>query len=81
MIMRRSYEKNIFCWVFCFLLGEVGADRFVRGQIGLGVLKLLTGGGCGIWALVDFIICCTKVYGEAFGNDTEVVFIDGEYAK
>ena len=41
--------------LICFL-GVSGIDRFYIGDIGLGVGKLITGGGCGIWALIDLFL-------------------------
>lgn len=78
---RKSMNKHVFVWVCTFLVGSLGVDRFVRGQIGLGILKLLTCGGIGIWSLVDFIIGLVKVYGEAFANQEDVIFINGKYAR
>tara|TARA_B110001452_G_C15237933_1_gene428617 strand:+ start:2885 stop:3247 length:363 start_codon:yes stop_codon:yes gene_type:complete len=37
-------------------LGFLGIDRMYAGEIGLGILKLLTLGGFGIWALIDYIL-------------------------
>ena len=72
--MEKRINKHVFAWVFCFLLGELGVDRFVRGQVGLGILKLLTAGGCGVWSLIDWIIALTKAYGAAYANSEEVVY-------
>ena len=49
-------------------LGQLGVDRFYMGYIGLGVLKLLTGGGCGIWWLVDVILIATDSLKDAKGR-------------
>jgi hypothetical protein len=39
-----------------FLLGWFGIDRFYLGYTGLGVLKLITFGFCGIWYVIDLIL-------------------------
>ena len=36
--------------------GYLGVDRFYIGDVGLGVGKLLTAGGCGIWAIIDLFL-------------------------
>ena len=47
-------------WLTALLLsvfvGSLGVDRFYLGQTGLGIVKLITFGGCGVWALIDIIM-------------------------
>ena len=54
-------DKN---WLAGLLLsifvGELGVDRFFMGYVGLGILKLITIGGFGIWWLIDLILIATK---------------------
>ncbi len=51
-------------WVLALVMsvafGHLGVDRFIMGHIGLGILKLLTLGGMGIWWLIDLILIATK---------------------
>lgn len=42
--------------ILSIFTGGLGIDRFYIGDTGLGIGKLLTGGGCGIWSLIDWFL-------------------------
>ena len=59
---QNSSDKSfIGTFILSWILGCFGADRFYVGKIGTAILKLVTFGGLGIWAVIDLILV-------SFGN-------------
>ncbi len=55
-------------------LGSLGIDRFMIGDIGMGILKLLTAGLCGILTIIDWFTISNKVKEDNFRKFMEAVY-------
>jgi hypothetical protein len=55
-----SSKSYVTALLLSFFFGVLGVDRFYLGHVGVGLGKLFTLGGLGIWALIDFILIATK---------------------
>lgn len=57
---KRRKVNWLMALLFSIFLGWIGVDRFVMGYVGTGIVKLLTGGGLGVWWVIDLILIATK---------------------
>ena len=63
-----SDRSFVATWMFAWLLGFLGVDRFYLGKVGTGVVKLITLGGLGIWWLIDLILTLAGVQRDKEGR-------------
>jgi TM2 domain-containing membrane protein YozV len=54
--------------LLCFFFGVFGVHRFYVGKVGTGILQLVTLGGLGIWAFIDFILIIVGAFTDKAGN-------------
>ena len=64
----KSEKSWIATFLLCWFLGGYGIHSFYAGKTINGVIQLLTGGGCGIWWIVDLILILLKKYTDDEGK-------------
>ena len=62
-----SDKEWLAALLLCFFVGTFGVHRFYTGHVAIGVIQLLTLGGCGIWTLIDLILIITGALKDAQG--------------
>jgi len=60
--------------IVSLLGGSLGIDRFMLGETGLGVVKLLTCGGLGIWTIIDWFMIMGNTREKNFNKLQSVIF-------
>ncbi len=54
VIQTLQFKDPTTSLIVSLVAGSFGVDRFIIGDTGLGIGKLLTCGGLGVWAIIDW---------------------------
>lgn len=68
LISTIEFKDPTVILLISIFLGTLGIDRFMVGDTGMGVLKLLTGGCCGILTIIDWFTISKKAKEVNFNN-------------
>lgn len=71
MVEKKEGKSFLVALLLSILVGTLGVDRFYLGYTALGLLKLITAGGCGIWTIIDIILIATRKLNDSDGNPLE----------
>jgi hypothetical protein len=62
-------KSQLIALLLVIFLGGLGIHRFYLGYTTIGIIQLLTAGGCGVWALIDLIRIITGDLKPADGSN------------
>lgn len=68
----QQFNDPTLMLVISVIGGQFGIDRFMLGQTGIGVIKLLTCGGLGIWTIVDWFLIMGLTRDENFNKFIQI---------
>lgn len=61
-------KSQLIALLLVILVGTIGIHRFYLGYTTIGIIQILTLGGCGVWALIDLIRIVMGDLGPADGS-------------
>ena len=64
----RSWLAALLLALVCFPTGINGLHRFYTGHIAIGIIQLVTLGGCFIWSIIDIVLIATDSFRDAEGR-------------
>lgn len=71
VVYDKPQKSYVVTLLLSYFLGFLGAHRFYTGYIGIGIVQLLTLGGCGIWTLIDYIMLVANKFNDRDGRPLE----------
>lgn len=74
LIQMTQFKDPTIVLLFSLFFGYLAIDRFIIGDTGLGIVKLLTCGGLGFWILIDWFLIMSATRDKNFMKLQMVLF-------
>jgi TM2 domain-containing membrane protein YozV len=74
LVQTLQFKDPTTSLIVSLLAGHFGVDRFIIGDTGLGVGKLLTCGGLGVWTIVDWFMIMGATREKNMAKFQQVLF-------
>lgn len=67
-VSEKSDRDWLTTFLLCWFLGYLGVHSFYTKKTGIGIIQLLTAGGCGIWTFIDWVMLLVGSYRDGEGK-------------